>query len=101
MQPTRTPMLESNELLSENDVGPHYDALVREMQRIKREVRSLRSKRAVDRGLPEPTNTVVVTRTIDDSVEVDIRREITVMREELVRLQAETDGLRDLPPAYH
>ena len=100
-QPTRAPMLESNELLSENDVGSHYDALVREMQRIKREVRSLRSRRAVDHGLPEPINTVAVTRRIEDSVEADIRREIAIMREEFVRLQAETDGLRDLPPAYH
>lgn len=91
----------SEDLPSEIDISPDYDALVREMQRIKQEIRAVHSKRTVDHGAPEPTTTTAVARTIDDSVEAELRREIAVMRGELAGLRAETDELRDLPPAYH
>ena len=91
----------SGDLPSESDISPDYDALVREMQRIQQEIRAVHTKRTVDYGTPEPTTATVVTRAIDDSIEAELRREMAVMRGELARLQAETDELRDLPPAYH
>ncbi|KAI0736637.1 hypothetical protein C8Q72DRAFT_14292 [Fomitopsis betulina] len=86
---------QSETLRSETDPRADYDSLVRELQRMREEIRE---KATVAHYTPNPTP---VTAIIDGGVEAGLRSDIAILRGGLSQLQAETEELRNLPPAYH
>lgn len=92
----------SSEINSTIDTRPDYDTLLREMRRMKRDIRVLRKVQTVACDTPEPTRVIAVALgpPIDGGVEAELRSDMAVLRAELTRLLAETEELRDLPPAY-
>lgn len=86
-------------LLSEIDTHPDYDTLVFQMRRLRGEIRALRANTSVAYDAPElaPAG----APSIYGGVEAELRRDIGILRAEWSRLQAETEGLRDPPPAYN
>ncbi|KAH9930963.1 uncharacterized protein B0H18DRAFT_952965 [Fomitopsis serialis] len=90
------------------DSRSNYDGLVREIQGLKTQLKTLRADRPnVDVVLaPSAGNlrrsTATLSRPMEAGVEEELRTEIATLRAEVARLQAETeDRHRDVPPAYY